>query len=191
MKKIVEWFKNLSRVGKFAVISAVALSGMFVYSTGASRTPASEVQTETSLEAVNKKEPLITTKVETETQTIAFEKTTVESSSLVKGSTQIQTNGVNGVKTLTHTIEFTDGVETNRSTKEEVTTQPVSEITLIGTYVAPAPEVKPAQNCDSNYSGCVPVVSYDLDCKDIGYTVSVLGYDKHRLDGDKDGYGCE
>ena len=45
--------------------------------------------------------------------------------------------------------------------------------------------------CDQNYSGCVPVVSYDLDCGDIGHSVTVYGNDPHRFDRDRDGYGCE
>ena len=46
--------------------------------------------------------------------------------------------------------------------------------------------------CDSNYSGyCVPIVSYDLDCKDVGSNFRVVGYDKHRFDGDGDGLACE
>jgi len=48
-----------------------------------------------------------------------------------------------------------------------------------------------AGNCDPNYVPCVPNVSYDLDCKDVGFRVQVIGYDRHRLDRDGDGYGCE
>ena len=66
----------------------------------------------------------------------------------------------------------------------------------------PSPTVPPARvvgtptptpSCDSNYiRACVPVVSYDLDCVDIGYqTVQVVGRDHHRFDGDGDGFGCE
>lgn len=52
--------------------------------------------------------------------------------------------------------------------------------------------------CDSNYSGCVPVAS-DVDCAGgtgngpvyISGPVRVIGKDIYRLDGDKDGYGCE
>jgi hypothetical protein len=54
--------------------------------------------------------------------------------------------------------------------------------------------VKPApSNCDPNYSGfCVPNVSYDLNCPDIGHVVYVIGYDRHGFDGnDNDGIGCE
>jgi endonuclease YncB( thermonuclease family) len=49
----------------------------------------------------------------------------------------------------------------------------------------------PTGNCDPNYSGCVPRVAYDLDCADIDGSVRVIGVDVHRLDGDRDGWGCE
>jgi resuscitation-promoting factor RpfB len=120
------------------------------------------------------------------TEEIPFEKQVTESNSLAKGKTQLQTAGVNGVKTITYTITLSDGVETNRTSKEEITTPTVTEVTVNGTYIAP-----PASQCDSNYSGCVPVVSYDLDCADIGFQVRVLGTDRHRFDGDHDGWGCE
>jgi hypothetical protein len=48
-----------------------------------------------------------------------------------------------------------------------------------------------SQQCDSNYTPCVPYVSYDLNCPDIGFRVSVIGTDRHKLDNDKDGIGCE
>ena len=46
-------------------------------------------------------------------------------------------------------------------------------------------------SCDPNYSGCVPLVDYDLDCADIGRAVEVVGVDVHRFDADGDGHGCE
>jgi hypothetical protein len=63
--------------------------------------------------------------------------------------------------------------------------------------MAAAPTPKPvadsaSRRCDRNYSGyCVPVVSYDLDCRDIGHSVTVVGIDHHRFDADGDGLGCE
>lgn len=45
-------------------------------------------------------------------------------------------------------------------------------------------------NCDSNYSGCVPV-SADVDCSDLQVQVTVLGEDVYGLDRDKDGKACE
>jgi len=57
----------------------------------------------------------------------------------------------------------------------------------------PPPIAPPASaSCDPNYiGGCVPNVPYDLDCKDIGFSVTVVGTDRHRFDGDGDGAGCE
>ena len=50
----------------------------------------------------------------------------------------------------------------------------------------------PGAGCDPNYAGaCVPLTSSDLDCADIGRPVRVVGSDRHRLDGDGDGRGCE
>lgn len=51
---------------------------------------------------------------------------------------------------------------------------------------------RPAPDCDPNYGGaCVPIVAWDLDCADIGESVTVLGTDIHRFDADGDGAGCE
>lgn len=55
-----------------------------------------------------------------------------------------------------------------------------------------APQPRMASECDPNYAGgCVPVLSYDLDCPDIGIDVEVIGVDVHEFDRDLDGYGCE
>lgn len=59
-------------------------------------------------------------------------------------------------------------------------------------YEAPVVVEQPATGgCDPNYTPCVPQVPYDLDCKDIGFSVTVIGYDVHGFDRDKDGWGCE
>jgi micrococcal nuclease len=55
----------------------------------------------------------------------------------------------------------------------------------------------PSGKCDPNYSGsCVPPYPPDLDCADLrslglALPVRVVGTDPHRLDGNRDGYGCE
>lgn len=76
----------------------------------------------------------------------------------------------------------------------------------IATRVTPAPASTPklpaagagaaGGACDPNYAqGCVPRVSYDLDCADLRARgiapVRVVGADVHRFDGDGDGWGCE
>ena len=66
--------------------------------------------------------------------------------------------------------------------------------------VSPDPSKKKKKNgnsggnaaCDDNYAGaCVPIVAWDLDCGNIGQSVTVVGIDIHRFDADGDGFGCE
>ena len=55
-----------------------------------------------------------------------------------------------------------------------------------------------ASQCDPNYSGCVPIAS-DVDCAGgrgngpayVKGPVTVTGKDIYKLDGDRDGIGCE
>lgn len=54
----------------------------------------------------------------------------------------------------------------------------------------------PSGKCDPNYAGgCVPAYPPDLDCADIRRLgiapVRVIGSDPHRLDGNRNGLGCE
>jgi len=53
--------------------------------------------------------------------------------------------------------------------------------------------VDPRAGCDPSYpTVCIPPAPPDLDCGDITYRrFTVLPPDPHRLDGDKDGIGCE
>ena len=62
-----------------------------------------------------------------------------------------------------------------------------------GGVVPPKPRTTPTHkpSCSPSYSPCVPNVPYDLDCADIGFTVTVIGPDVYRLDGDGDSVGCE
>lgn len=47
-------------------------------------------------------------------------------------------------------------------------------------------------SCDSNYRGaCVPPYPPDVDCADVTGSVTVVGRDPHRLDGDGNRFGCE
>ncbi len=79
-------------------------------------------------------------------------------------------------------------------TTESSTSAPAPSTTTSPSAPQPAPTPAPqpaAGNCDPNYSPCVPHVSYDLDCGDIGFAVRVIGSDPHRFDANRDGYGCE
>ena len=190
MGSLVKWFKNISRISQLSVLSAVAISGLFVAS-AMSPTP-SVTSTLPAPPAVKDPEPVITTKVETDSQPIKFDRTTVEDNTLEKGLTQLRTAGVDGVKTITYKVTLKDGVETDRQSSEEISLAPVTEVTAVGTYVAPV------QKCNPNYSGCVPIAS-DVDCaggsgNGPAYTygpVQVIGVDVYGLDRDGDGLGCE
>lgn len=138
--------------------------------------------------------PIVETKSITTTESIPFGTERHESGQLNHGVTQTTQEGKNGQKTLRYDVTYTNGAETSRKLVEEtITIAPVAQIISTGTYVAPppAPVAAPASDCDPNYSPCIPNVSYDLNCADIGMTVRVIGSDRHRLDRDKDGYGCE
>ncbi|MEU5950515.1 G5 domain-containing protein [Micromonospora sp. NPDC047465] len=124
----------------------------------------------------------------TETEPIPYRTRQVKDSSMPKGVTKVRTPGIDGVKTLTYQVTVTDGVETaRRLIKTQVTTKPVTEVVAVGT-----------NNCDPNYSGCVPIAS-DVDCAGgsgngpayVKGPVKVIGYDIYKLDRNHDGYGCD
>lgn len=129
----------------------------------------------------------------TETQSIPFPEKTVNDPNLAEGKTAVRTEGVNGEKTLTYEVTFTNGVQTDkRLISEAVTKQPVTKVIAVGTK-------KPASsNCDPNYTPCVPKAS-DVDCAGgsgdgpvyVEGPVRVIGRDIYRLDSDGDGWGCE
>jgi hypothetical protein len=58
------------------------------------------------------------------------------------------------------------------------------------------PEPEPVESeepsaCDPNYTGCVPVTGYDVNCPEVGEEVEVVGEDVDGLDLEEDGYACE
>jgi resuscitation-promoting factor RpfB len=140
--------------------------------------------------------PTIEKQTITETQEIPFKERTVNDSSLAKGTREVRTKGVTGVKTLTYEVTLTNGVETSRELLgEEITQKPVTQVIAIGTKEEPQEE----PSCDPNYSGaCVPIAS-DVDCAGgsgngpayVQGPVTVIGSDIYDLDRDGDGIGCE
>jgi hypothetical protein len=87
-------------------------------------------------------------------------------------------------------LEFSASQEAKSKPAESAPSTPLQtqQVSPVAT-LTPAPQ--PKSNCDPNYNPCVPNVSYDLDCADIGFSVTVVGSDPHRFDRDGDGYGCE
>jgi hypothetical protein len=140
--------------------------------------------------------PVIVKKVVEETRQVPFQRVSVEDAALETGRTVVTTNGKPGVRRLTFELTITNGVQTHkRLVQQIVVTQPVTQVTAVGTKVAQ----EPAGDCDPNYSGgCVPVAS-DVDCAGgsgngpayVEGPVTVVGTDVYGLDRDKDGVGCE
>jgi hypothetical protein len=144
--------------------------------------------------------PVTITVEEIVTEAIPYEVATVEDGSLPAGQTQVTTVGQPGERTLTYKVTTVDGKETNRELITDVITiAPVTEITSMGTYVAPPPPPAAPSGCDSNYAdACVPISS-DVDCAGgsgngpayFDGIARVVGNDIYELDRDGDGYACE
>jgi resuscitation-promoting factor RpfB len=140
--------------------------------------------------------PMIEKQTITETQEIPFTKKTVHDSSLAKGTRDLRTKGVAGVKTLTYRVTLTNGVETSRKLlRAEVAKKPVTQVIAIGTKE----ELQAEPSCDPNYGGaCVPIAS-DVDCAGgsgngpayVQGPVTVIGSDIYDLDRDGDGVACD
>ncbi len=137
MKKLSRW---LVGIGAFLLLSFVALAASTSKPT--EDDPAKIYPSTQEAKTVDEepepveKEPEITTKIETKTVAIPHETQTVDSSSLARGTTKVQTAGVDGSKTVYYEVTYTDGVETSRVyMREEVTVQPVTEVILNGAYV--------------------------------------------------------
>lgn len=145
-------------------------------------------------------EPTPVVKEETVVEAIPFEKATVEDGSIPSGQSQVTTPGAEGEKTTYFEVTYLDGVETGRvAIREEVTRQPVTEVTTVGTYVAPPPPPPAQPACHPNYAdACVPIAD-DVDCEGgsgngpayVRGPVRVVGEDVYGLDSNGDGIGCE
>jgi resuscitation-promoting factor RpfB len=186
------WFSSLSTLGKMGVASAATFATIGTVGTinqdkkpPAVTSPAT-AETQTLPDTVE-------LKTEKETEVIKFKTIKQNTSSLAKGVNQTLTEGQNGSKVIFYEVTYTNNEETKRIIKsEKITEKAVNKVIVVGTYVSPPPPPpQQSSNCDPNYSPCIPNVSYDLDCPDIGMKVVVKGYDHHNLDADNDGYGCD
>ncbi len=89
-------------------------------------------------------------------------------------------------------IKLTPTQDTVEAEATPNTTEQVAPVRNADPVRESAPAPQPKTSCDPNYNPCVPNVSYDLDCGDIGFSVTVIGDDVHGFDGnDNDGLGCE
>ena len=102
-----------------------------------------------------------------------------------------------------HADELDAAAATAKAEKHGIWAHCDGRVDLPATISTPAPDVTPAATtkpnpeptqdaaCHPSYEPCVPDTGHDLDCSDIGFRVRVIGRDEYRLDGNKDGWGCE
>jgi hypothetical protein len=75
-----------------------------------------------------------------ETTPVPFQTIKQEDPSMPEGTSSVVTQGVNGVKIITYKVIYSDGIESGRQKiSEEITTQPVNQVTKVGTAVALRP----------------------------------------------------
>lgn len=87
----------------------------------------------------------------TTTEELPFETIRTETSALPQGTERVETEGVNGVRTITYRATAKDGTEVTRQVLTEVVdTEPVAQVVLVGT-AAPA-NTSAGSSSDSNGS---------------------------------------
>jgi hypothetical protein len=146
--------------------------------------------------------PRVTTGETTETVAIPFDRTSQDDAARDAGTTAVIQAGADGTRTITYTVTYVDGIESERVVASDVVSvAPVPEVTAVGTrQPAPAPVVGGGSGgCDSNYTGaCVPIAS-DVDCAGgsgngpayVQGPVRIVGSDVYDLDRDGDGIACD
>jgi uncharacterized protein YabE (DUF348 family) len=78
----------------------------------------------------------VTEAVVTQTQVIARATKTITDPTMLKGQTQVKTEGSDGQKTITYRVHYQNGVETSRETLQLVSqTDPVTKVIVVGTKV--------------------------------------------------------
>lgn len=144
-KALKSWFSALPTVAKVAVVSGIVLSSGIANSALVSnvQTKNTNLQPAPAQATVSVKAPCQPSKTtSTENAPIPFDKTTLQDPNTAKGKSYLKTAGVEGVKTLTYDVVTYSPVGCNSDqknlVKEEITTAPVTEVTAVGTYVAPA-----------------------------------------------------
>lgn len=91
------------------------------------------------------KKPIV--KTETKTEAIPFESANQNDNTLGQGETRVASEGVNGERTITYEVTYVQNIETARKEiKNEITTQPITKVTQVGTYVAPVYAPAPPQS---------------------------------------------
>ena len=135
----------------------------------------------------------VTTSTVTETVPIPYPVRSVDDPKMEQDARRVLTEGAPGVRTLTYRVTVTGGRQTAKElVRSIVTRKPVAMVVAVG-----AKKPEGSDDCNANYSGCVPV-AVDVDCADGGngpvyqrQPVKVIGIDIYHLDLDGDGEACD
>ncbi|WP_309080527.1 transglycosylase family protein [Zhihengliuella sp.] len=97
----------------------------------------------------------VTTETRTATEAIPHETEKVEDSSMDRGDTEVETEGVDGVREITSQVTLHDGeVESTEVVDTKVAEKPVTEVIKVGTKrEEPKPEPKSSSSSSSSSSG--------------------------------------
>lgn len=114
----------------------------------------------------------ITFETVVETETLEYETTYENDSSLTKGEEQVSQNGENGEKEVSYKVTYVDGTEESREAIEEkVTKEPVNKVVAVGTKepVQEAPPAPPAAPAAPERSVVSKKAFYDCNGSGHGY----------------------
>lgn len=136
--------------------------------------------------------------IEEKIEVIPFTSSEQNDTNLPKGERKISVEGKNGERKIKYKIITKEGKEIQRTEiSNEVTVQPVNQVTLVGTYVPkPTYFVKPQPSAPSPAPTPQPTAAYYPNCsaaRAAGVTPIYRGqpgYGSH-LDRDNDGIACE
>lgn len=173
MSKIGNWFSALSRKGKIATIVGASLLGLTAVGAASPQTQQSQSQSKPSAPSLTQPQqttPKVEKKKVTEKAPVAFGTTARDDSALAKGSSKTIQEGVDGERTVTYEVTYTDGKETGRTKlSDEITKAPIDKIVANGTYVAPAAPTCP-NGTYTNSAGNVVCSPYSASSVPAGAT---------------------
>lgn len=156
--RVSAWFKKLSKTSKVLVVTGTTLTGLTAIgmaSPAPPPTPATN-QSITTAPTSNVAPSIPVTEIKTETsqESVPFSARTINDSTMLRGSSKVTINGVNGVKTKKWDVTYTDSKETKRVlTSEAVTVKPVDQITSIGVKSPPTIETNCSNGSYVNSAG--------------------------------------
>lgn len=124
----------------------------------------------------------VTVKTVEETEEIAFETERVTDNTVYVGETVVETEGVNGEKTVYYTEKYVDGVLVDKVVdREEITVEPVNEVIRVGTKkveslsaykntTAPISELDVPEDLELDENGIPTEYSRKIEGKATAYT---------------------